>query len=120
MNSKRYICQISLWLDAAQSKKLKGLVARSGLSTQAYLRHLIDGVIPNDRPPPDYYSMMRELSAIGNNLNQIAYHANSTGEIDEGFYQQNVAALDAAIARITAAVVLPRRSSCGGNKAVAN
>ena len=51
---------------------LRTLVTKSRLSQQAYLRSLIAGLRPRDKPPPDYYAMMRELHAIGNNMNQIA------------------------------------------------
>ena len=47
-------------------------VKRSNLSREAYLRHLVNGLTPQDAPPPDYYAMMRELHGIGNNLNQTA------------------------------------------------
>ena len=53
--------------------------------------------------------MTRELHSIGNNLNQIAHHANATGVVDEARYQRNVAKLDEAIALIAEAVELPRR-----------
>ena len=36
------------------------------------MRTLINGYVPKELPPPDYHSMMRELHAIGSNLNQIA------------------------------------------------
>ena len=41
-------------------------------------------------PPPDYYSMMRELHKIGNNLNQIAQKAHVLNVIDVQRYDQEV------------------------------
>ncbi len=108
MPDKRFTKQISLWLTEAELARLDLLVSRSGLSRRAYLRHLIKGVIPADRPPLDYFVMMRELHSIGNNLNQIARQAYATGVIDEARYKRNIAKLDEAIKRITAAVELPR------------
>ena len=35
------------------------------------------------RPPDTYTALLRELSAIGNNINQIAYWANSQKSIHE-------------------------------------
>ena len=58
-------------LNRKEAEALDKKVKKSGLSREAYLRHLISGVVPRDAPPPDYYSMMRELHRIGNNLNQI-------------------------------------------------
>ena len=40
---------------------------------------MLAGYAPKELPPPDYHSMMRELNAIGNSINQIAARANATG-----------------------------------------
>ena len=80
---------IQFWLNRKEAEALDKKVRRSGLSREAYLRHLIDGVVPQDAPPPDYFSMMRELHGVANNLNQIAQ-------------------VEAAIKKITEAVVLPK------------
>jgi hypothetical protein len=109
MSERHFTRQVCLWLTDGDLARLDLLVRRAGISRRAYLRHLIRGVVPADRPPPDYFAMTRELSAIGNNLNQIAHVANATGDIDGPLYRQNVAALDEAIARITEAVAAPRR-----------
>lgn len=53
-----------------------------GLSKSAYLRKLLRGSKPKALPPVDYLKVIKELKRIGNNLNQIAYIANSTGTID--------------------------------------
>ncbi len=60
-------------------------------------------------PPPDYYTMMRELHAIGTNLNQIAQKANVLNVIDVKRYDDNTAALKRAVVEITNAVMLPRK-----------
>ena len=62
-------------LNKKEAEALDKKVKKSGLNREAYLRQLISGVVPKDAPPPDYYSMMRELHKIGNNLNQIAHGA---------------------------------------------
>ena len=68
---------IQFWLDKKEAEAFQKKVKRSGLSREAYLRHLVNGLEPQDAPPPDYYAMMRELHGIGNNLNQIARKINS-------------------------------------------
>lgn len=73
---------IQFWLDRKEAEAFNKKVRRSGLSREAYLRHLINGLVPQDSPPPDYFSMMRELHSIGNNLNQIAAKANALNVID--------------------------------------
>lgn len=53
--------------------------------------------------------MMRELHAIGNNLNQIAAKLHSQGVLDLSRYNEECRKLAAALARITAAVSDPER-----------
>ena len=88
---------------------LRTLVSKSGLSQEAYLRSLIAGLRPRDKPPPDYYAMMRELHAIGNNMNQIAAKLHSRGVMDSERYDEEARKLAAALAKITAAVSSPER-----------
>ena len=55
----------------------------SGLSASAHIRKAIMGTQIRPRPPDTYAKLLRELSAIGNNINQIAYWANSQKSILE-------------------------------------
>lgn len=101
---------IQFWLDKGEAQSFDKKVKRSGLSREAYLRHLVNGVVPNDAPPPDYYSMMRELHSIGNNLNQIAQKAHILNVLDVQRYDDNVRLFERAVKTITNAVLLPRPS----------
>ena len=55
----------------------------TGLSISVLIRKLIAGVQLRPRPPGEYTKLLRELSAIGNNINQIAYWANARKSIHE-------------------------------------
>lgn len=57
-------------------------VERSKLTREVYLRHLINGYVPQDAPLTDNFSMMLQLYRIGNNLNQIARKAHVLNVID--------------------------------------
>ena len=85
-------------------------VKKSGLNREAYLRQLISGVVPRDAPPPDYYSMMRELHKIGNNLNQIAQKAHVLNVVDVQRYDKEVRKFNEAVRKITEAVILPEKN----------
>lgn len=69
---------IGLWLDGTEYEHLLKQCALSGLSASALIRHSIAGVNIQPKPPDTYTALLRELSAIGNNVNQIAYWANAT------------------------------------------
>lgn len=75
MNNRNY--EIKVRLTQAEMVHLNRLVNGSKLSREAYLRQLISSVVPQDAPPPDYFSMMQQLYRIGNNLNQIALKAHA-------------------------------------------
>ena len=95
-------------LNKKEAEALDKKVKRSGLNREAYLRQLISGVVPRDAPPPDYYSMMRELHGIGNNLNQIAAKAHTLNALDVQRYDEACRKIDTAVKKITEAVILPR------------
>jgi len=99
--------RIQFWLNKKEAELLDKRVKRCGLTREAYLRHLVAGFAPKEAPPPDYYSMMRELYGIGRNLNQIAQKAHALDVIDAQRYDTEVRKLEAAVKRITDAVILP-------------
>lgn len=104
--SKRNI-EIKVRLSRKEAEALQKRVKKSGLSREAYIRHLIDGCVPRDAPSADYYSMMRELHGIGKNLNQIATKAHVLNVMDAQRYDEEVRRLEDTIRKITAAVILP-------------
>ena len=55
----------------------------TGLSISAHIRKLIAGTQLRPRSPDQYAALLRELSAIGNNINQIAYWANARRNVRE-------------------------------------
>ena len=61
--SKRNI-EIKVRLNRKEAEALNKRVKKSRLSREAYLRHLISGVVPQDAPPPDYFDFMRELHGV--------------------------------------------------------
>jgi hypothetical protein len=102
--------QVRVRLNEDEHERFDKRVKRSGLTREAYLRQLINGLVPTDAPPPDYFAMMKELHYIGNNLNQIARKAHSLDALDVGRYDEAAAELKRAIVEITNAVMLPRKA----------
>ena len=100
--------KIQVWLSKKEADNLQKKAKRSQISVAAYLRHLINGVVPQDAPPPDYYAMMQQLYRIGNNLNQIAQKAHTLNVIDVQRYDTAVSQFESAVKEITEAVLQPR------------
>lgn len=71
---------ITLRLNENHYTHLKRLAEITGLKMEPLLRQLIMGANLRPRPPDAYAALLRELSAIGNNINQLAHQANARGE----------------------------------------
>lgn len=74
---------IGVWLDDKEYAHLNDQCAVTGLSASAFVRQAISGVRLRLRPPAEYTVLLRELAAIGNNINQIAHWANAKKSIRE-------------------------------------
>lgn len=104
-------------ISESDSRLLTEKAKACGLSRSAYLRKLLHGHQPKELPPLDYYKMMKELKQIGNNLNQIAYVANSTGSIDSQEYHAMAVRVRQKIHEIERGVLEPED---GDNKNLAD
>lgn len=72
----------------------------TGLNTNTYLRKLIMGEHLCPRPPDTYTALLRELSAIGNNINQIAHWTNGKGYATQAEIHEAVSLVKQAYRRI--------------------
>lgn len=71
--------RVEIHLTTEEHSHLKEQVALSGHTTEQFIRNLIAGVEMRPRPPDEISDILRQLSAIGNNINQIARAANARG-----------------------------------------
>lgn len=101
--------EIKCRLNRKEMDALNKRVKKSGLSRENYLRQIMNGLMPTDAPPPEYFAMTKELHHIGVNLNQIAQKAHVLNALDVKKYDDTVAMLNAAVLNITNAVMLPRK-----------
>ena len=101
--------EIKVRLTPKEAARLQRLVKRTGLSREAYLRHLIGGVVPQEIPPPDYYAFMERLYRVGNLLEQISRQAQAMGMINTVQYEEALGQFHQLVEDITEAVILPRR-----------
>lgn len=70
------------WLFPQEVTELKRKAELAGISETAVVRLLIRGYEPREKPDGRFYKAMRNLSAIGNNINQLAAKANTLGFVD--------------------------------------
>ena len=64
---------------------LKKKSKKAGITESELVRRLVTDVIVKEKPDDRFYEVMKEMRAIGNNLNQIARKANS----EKGFIDVN-------------------------------
>ena len=70
------------WLSPQDARELKRKAKLCGITETAVIRILLHGYEPKEKPDARFYEAMRQLSAIGNNINQLAVKANALGFID--------------------------------------
>ncbi len=74
---------ISVWMNEQEYRHLKRQAELAGMGIDPFVRNLVAGVELRPKPPEEYAALLRELSAIGNNINQLAYWANAKGSVSE-------------------------------------
>ena len=81
---------VGLWLNDEEYAHLREQCKITGLPASVLIRHAIEGVRLKHRPPNEYAALLRALSAISNNVNQIAHWANAKKSIQEAEIKQAV------------------------------
>ena len=74
---------VSVWMNDKEYRHLRKQAELAGMGIDPFIRSLVSSAQLRPRPPDQYTALLRELSAIGNNVNQIAYWANATRSIRE-------------------------------------
>ena len=72
---------MTLRLNAAEYAHLCQQAEVTGLKKEPLVRQLIMGVNLHPRPPDELPELLRQLSGIGTNINQIAKVANASGYV---------------------------------------
>lgn len=103
--------QILFRLTEEEAEHLDELVRKSGRSKEAFLREMVRGYQLCEKPDTEFYKMMRDLSAIGNRINQLAVKANALGFVDTPMLCEEARKWHEFQIDIRKRYLLPRRSS---------
>lgn len=82
MSNRKRGNRVEVYLSDAEHRHLRRQLSVSGLTYSVFIRQLIAGVQLHPRRPDEYTQLLRELSAMGNNINQIARVANTDKCVD--------------------------------------
>ena len=77
VRKRRFV--VSFHVDENELSFLNRQVAASSLNREEYLRTLIVGKEIHPRPCTHHGELVRQISGLCNNANQLAHRANSTG-----------------------------------------
>ena len=99
------------WFSKVEAQDLKKKAKKACLTEAALIRLLLRGYEPREKPDERFYDAMRELSAIGNNINQLAIKANALGFVDTPMLREEARKWHEFQIDIRKRYLLPRRSS---------
>lgn len=107
---------VKVHLNNDELERLNEDVKRTGLLRESYLRTLINGYVPVERPSIDYLHILRLLRITADNMNQIAILAHRTSLINASEYQVEVQKLKNIIAEIKMEHSKPKKINYGNCK----
>lgn len=73
--------KLSLRLSKTEYSHLQTQLSISGLKAEPFMRKLLKGEQIRSRPSTDYTILLREISGIANNINQITRLANTAKSV---------------------------------------
>ncbi len=92
--------RIQVWLNDEELKSLNKKVKCTGMCREGYIRNVLRGVVPIERPSVELMDVIRELRFVGRNMNQIAMRANETNMVDALQYKKNFDMVHKAISKL--------------------
>ena len=88
---------------------VRNRIQSTGLSKEAYMRSVLLGNIPREKPDERFYTLMKDLSGIANNANQLARKANAFGSIHSRMLQTEAEKWSRFQTDIREAILLPEK-----------
>lgn len=85
---KNRTVDLHIRLTEEEESELKRKAKMCRITKSALIRILLNGYEPRQAPDGRFYEAMRQLSTVGNNLNQLARRANSLGLLDGAEYKR--------------------------------
>lgn len=102
-------CQFLVRMSETEFNQLNEAVAKSGYNREEYVRSLLFGRIPREKPSQDFFEMIQQLRKIGININQLTMIAHRTNSIDIMKLKKELNYLNQSIGDIREQVLLPRK-----------
>ncbi len=68
-----------IYFNEKEYENLCNLCEKTNLKKGRLIRLLLEGYVPPPAPPVEYNKLIREIRAVGNNINQILFFINANG-----------------------------------------
>ena len=101
--------RISVRLSDEEHDIIKSRVESTGLSKEAYIRSILLGNIPKEKPDERFYSAMKDLAGIANNVNQLARKANAFDSTHSRMLQAEAEKWSNFQTEVREAILLPEK-----------
>ena len=92
--------RVGVYLNESELQNLTAKVQKAGMSRERFLRKMINGYRVYEAPPVDFFNLLREVSRLGSNIEQILKRANVSGYVDASRLVKTIDELDALETRM--------------------
>ena len=91
----------------AEYERLCKRAGKAGLPKTTYIRHMINGCRPKEKPPAEFWEFKREFHALGNNLNQLTHLAHMVGGIHAAKLDEMKERFNRLVLDISSRIIVP-------------
>ena len=82
---------------------------KSGLPKTTYIRHMINGNQPREKPPIDHWKFMQKFYDMGSSFDRLRDMAHMQGWIQRISLEETEKAFNRLILQITGAIIMPEK-----------
>jgi hypothetical protein len=82
---------------------------KSGLPKTTYIRHMINGNQPREKPPAEYWKFMQQIYDMGTSFDRLRDMARMQGWIQSASLEETEKSFNRLILQITDAIIMPEK-----------
>ena len=90
-------------------ERLCKYATKSGLPKTTYIRHMINGNQPREKPPAEYWKFMQQIYDVGRSFDRLRDMAHMQGWIQRISLEETEKAFNRLILQITDAIIMPEK-----------
>ena len=103
--------RVQFMLSDSEYQRLCRNAAKSGFKQAGYLRSLVNGYVPKELPPLEYYAIINKLYLITNQLNRIERLAAENPMLEKNLFRAQSEMTKQMILSLQQALIDSRRSN---------